>query len=226
MRAWPGAGMAPALGGDRAGAAADEDDDVGAHRRSARVSGVPPLVPTTPTASGWRSSIEPLPLMVVATGARELLRELCELGLGAGDHHAAAADEQRAASPRAAASAARSTVAGSGAARRDGIACRASDRPTHRLRRPVAFCTSNGSADMRRARAAGGHLRRRPARTRAGCRSARSITAFHLVSGRNSALLVELGQREAAARGDRDVGIDRRAPGSSDSFASTSPGRM
>src|SRR5687767_12542800 len=35
----------------------------------ARVSGVPPFDPTTPAECAQRSSIEPLPLIVVATGA-------------------------------------------------------------------------------------------------------------------------------------------------------------
>ena len=56
---------------------------------------MPPLEPTTPTASGWSSLIEPLPLIVVATGADKRSASSSKLGLGLRHHHAAAADENR-----------------------------------------------------------------------------------------------------------------------------------
>ncbi len=85
----------------------------------ARVSGVPPFEPTTPTDCAQRSSIEPLPLMVVATGA---------LNFSASSQSSASAREITTPPPQMKSGclaerktlAASSTISGSGAVRRDG----------------------------------------------------------------------------------------------------------
>ena len=85
----------------------------------ARVSGVPPFDPTTPTEWAQRSSIEPLPLMVVATGAPSF---------SASSHNSASAREMTTPPPQMNSGlcaerkslAASATISGSGATRRDG----------------------------------------------------------------------------------------------------------
>ena len=91
-------GMPPALGRHRAGAAADEDDEVGRRRRSRASATMPPLLPTTPTASGWSLGDAALAADGRARPARRAPRRQAEqLRLGARDDDAAAADEDRAA---------------------------------------------------------------------------------------------------------------------------------
>ena len=85
----------------------------------ARVSAVPPFEPTTPTACAQRSSMAPLPLMVVATGAASF---------SASSVSSASACEMTTPPPQMnnglrefrSSLAASATISGSGALRRDG----------------------------------------------------------------------------------------------------------
>ena len=92
--------VAPALGGDRARAAADEADEISAAAPSRASPTTPPLLPTTPTASGWSSAIAALAAHRGRDRRLEQLGERGELGLGARDHRPAAADEHRLAGRR------------------------------------------------------------------------------------------------------------------------------
>ena len=146
----------------------------------ARVGAVPPLLPTTPTASGWLSATLPWPLMVEATGAPSHSASAC---------NSASAPAMTISPPqtrsgllaRSSSSAASVTAAGSGLNRRAGIAPEPLVGPQIGLvDRPLLHVERQ--ADMGRARPARTH------RSERGAHDARNVlgrssTPLRLVSG-------------------------------------------
>ena len=147
--------IAPEFGGDRSRPAADEDDQVGALFTRSRVSGTPPLDPTTPTQLGWVSGIVPWPEMVVATAMSSVSTKV-----------------RKSASPLASTTPPPTMTTGNAAERIASTAASIApgrvpkDRPDKRLSRIGPYVVRVGStalhvdrqAQMRRSGAPGGHL--------------------------------------------------------------------
>ena len=198
--------MAPALGGYRAGAAADENDQIRLIDDGARL---------------WRAAVGADDAdgewMLIADGALaadggsdrsgEPLRKLEKFLLRAGDHHAAAAEKHR--MGRAAQQFCRASdevrVWGDAAGRILAEGCIAPDvGPIHR-----AFLHVERQRDVRRTRPAGGHLVKR------GAEGARDLLRAieDRVPFRDRAherALVKLGEGVPAPRRNGDVGVDAK----------------
>ena len=173
--------VAPALGGDRAGAAADEADEIGAEHDLARRHHA---AIAADHAHGKRMVVGDRAL--AAHGGRD--RRLESSARAASSASAPAITgpppQTKMAPWPASASAAASTASGSGADAPAGIR-RAPDRRAHRPRRPDRAGRRTAARYAQRP-AARGHGAKRGAEG-GGSSPARSITLLDLVSGRNSA---------------------------------------
>ena len=196
--------VAPALGGYRAGTAADKEHHVGLvdQRASFRRAAV-----GADNADGQRVVFADRTFAADRRGhrRRQPLGELDQFALGFGQHHAAAADENRTGRVAQHGGGALDEITiGRDALRRiTAKACIAPDFGF--IDRTVLHI--EGQGDMRGAGPAGGDLSKR------GAKNSRQILSAveHGVPLRHRAherALIQLGERVTAARGDGNVGVD------------------
>ena len=187
-----------------------------------RVSGTPPLLPTTPTAKGWSSGIDPFPLTVVATGISSCSAKRIK---------APSAPAMTTPPPQRITGflAARitcaifSTAIGSGPAGQAGYRPRPSSCQMS-VGSTEPFCTSNGRARW----ADPGRpvvISRKAVRSILGTSSERSMTPFHFVRGRNNANWSS-SVRAYLPREPMPISVVMAKMGTELSFASTKPGAM
>ena len=198
--------MAPALGGHRAGAAADEHNQIRLIDDRARLGRA---AVGADDADGQRMVFVDRTFAADRGGDRrgQALRELEQLRLGLRHHHAAAADKNR---MRCVLQQVTCALDACGV-RRDPlgrIAAKAWLAPNFRsLDRAVLHV--EGQSDVRRAGPAGGDL------FESGAESARHVLCAveHHVPFRHRTherALIQLGQSVTAARADRDIAIDAK----------------